>query len=186
VHFPHWQHFLSLEKDFIETIEFVEIDTANDGAFSVAYTKLMLAICSEVDVVAKLVCKKIDSTSSARNIDEYRQEITGKYPNFHTVESMIPRYGLNIKPWSSWSGDDSPSWWQAHNKVKHQRDTHSSEANQKNVKDALCGLFCLLLYLHQEELYSANLSPLPVLLDYERMPENLSLNLGAELPDIPR
>ncbi|WGO98147.1 hypothetical protein QFX18_19250 [Saccharophagus degradans] len=186
MHFPHWQHFLSLEKDFIETIEFVELDAANDGTFSVAYTKLLLAICSEVDVVAKLVCKKINPASSARNIDDYRQEIAGKYPSFHTVECMIPRYGINLKPWSNWSGANNPVWWQEHNKVKHQRDTNSSLANQKNVKESLCGLFCLLLYLYQTELYTATLSPLPVLLDYERMPGHLSVNPGAVLPDIPR
>ena len=186
VHFPHWQHFLSLERDLIETIEFVELNQSNDGAFSVAYTKLFLAICSEIDVVAKLVCKKINASSSARNIGDYCSEIIEKYPSFHTVECMIPRYGINIQPWASWSGSSNPSWWQDHNKVKHQRDTHSTLANQKNVKESLCGLFCLLLYLYQPELYSATLNPLPVLLDYERMPGHLSVNPGAVLPDIPR
>lgn len=40
--YPHWLHFLSLEKDFIETIQFVEIDDKNNTAFSVAYAKLLL------------------------------------------------------------------------------------------------------------------------------------------------
>jgi len=186
VKFPHWQHFLSLEKDFIETIEFVEIDPSNDAAFSIAYTKLLLSICSEIDVVAKLVCKSINPNSTASNIDGYRSEITGRYPNFHTVECLIPRYGLQIEPWANWSGVTNPQWWTDHNKVKHQRNLHSALANQKNVKEGLCGLFSLLLYYHHSELYSADLEPLPGLLDYDKMPGNLSVNPGAVLPDIPR
>lgn len=186
MNFPHWQHFLSLEKDFIETLEFVELDDSNAETYSIAYTKLLLAICSEVDVVSKLICKKLSPSSTARNIDDYRKEITTNYPSLYTIECLIPRYSLNIKPWSSWSGNDSPCWWQAHNKVKHQRNEHSSLANQKNVKEALCGLFCLLLYLYQQELYSGDLSPLPALLDYERMPGHVSVNPGAVLPDVPR
>lgn len=184
--FPHWQHFLSLEKDFVETIEYVELDPENNSTFSVVYTKLLLSICSEIDVVAKLLCKSISTNSSASNIDGYRSEITNIYPNFHTVVSLIPRYGLQIKPWSSWSGDTNPRWWTEHNKVKHERSLHSALANQENVIEALCGLFTLLLYFHQSELYSAELEPLPILLDYERMPGNLMINPGAELPDIPR
>ncbi len=80
--YPHWQHFLSLERDFIETLEYVELDQDNKDTFSVAYTKLLLAVCSEIDVVAKLLCKKINSLSTASNIDDYRGEIKGKYPNF--------------------------------------------------------------------------------------------------------
>ncbi len=184
--FPHWQHFLSLEKDFIQTLEYVELVQANENTFSVAYTKLLLSICSEIDVVAKLLCKSINSLSTASNIDHYRNEITGKYPNFHTVEALIPRYGLQIQPWSNWSGNTNPDWWRDHNKVKHERDANCMLASQKNVKEALCALFCILLYLYQPELYSADLVPLPELLDYERMPGHLSVNPGAELPDIPR
>ncbi|OOE41692.1 hypothetical protein BZG00_01610 [Salinivibrio kushneri] len=55
---PHWQHFLSLEKDFVETVEYVELSDENALTYSIAYTKLYLAICSETDVIAKLVCKK--------------------------------------------------------------------------------------------------------------------------------
>ena len=182
----HWQHFLSLEKDFIETLTFVELHNDNEKTFSIAYTKLLLAICSEIDVVAKILCKKINSDSTARNIDHYRTEITAKYPNFYTVEALIPRYSLTIKSWNSWRGSSNPDWWTEHNKVKHERDVNFKMANQKNTLEAMCALFCLLLYVYQPELYSGDIEPLPELLDYFRMPGHLSVNPGAELPDIPR
>lgn len=186
VNFPHWLQFLSLEKDFVRTIEYVEVDDQNQNTFSVTYTKLLLSICSEIDVVAKLICKRINADSRARTIDNYRNEIIGKYPNFHKVEALIPRYGLNIMPWASWSGDANPEWWRSYNKVKHERDVNYNLASQKNVKEALCGLFCILLYQYQPELYLGKLEPFPALLDYERMPGLVSVNPGAELPDIPR
>ncbi len=184
--FPHWQHFLSLEKDFIKTIEFVELTTINGSTHSVVFTKLLLSICSEVDVVAKMICQNIDPTSSANNINNYRTEITGKYVNFHTVECLIPRYGITVNPWESWEKSENPQWWREHNDVKHNRSSYSHLANQRNVKEALCGLFTLLLYLYHEELYNGELTPFPALLDYEKMPGNVIVNLGAELPGIPR
>ncbi|MFA0472646.1 hypothetical protein AB4564_19030 [Vibrio sp. 10N.222.51.E8] len=183
---PHWQHFLSLEKDFIETVEYVELSENNNSTYSIAYTKLYLAICSEIDVVAKLVCKKVNLTSSAKNMNDYRAELKDAYPNFHTVECMVPRYDLTIKPWSDWSGDRNPQWWTDYNKVKHNRSTQANKANQKNVKNALCGLFTILLYLYQKELYSGDIYPNPAFLEYDKMSGNLVVNLGAELPDIPR
>jgi hypothetical protein len=186
MHLRHWQHFLSLEKDFIETLTFVELDKGNENTFSVAYTKLLLAICSEIDVVAKILCKKIDDSSTADNIDEYRIEITSKYPDFYTVEALVPRYSLTIKSWDNWGCSKNPIWWREHNKVKHQRDVHFKLANQKNTLEAMSALFCLLLYLYSSELYSGELEPLPVLLNYHRMSGHLSLNLGAELPNISR
>jgi hypothetical protein len=186
VNLQHWQHFLSLEKDFVTTLEFVELHPDNEKTFSVAYTKLLLAVCSEIDVVAKILCKKIDSNSSAGKIFQYCNEITSKYPNFHTVETLIPRYSLAIQPWENWGQSNSPSWWSEYNKVKHERDVNFKMANQKNTLEAICALFCLLLYVYQTELYSGKITPLPILVDYLRMPGHLTVNSGAELPDIPR
>ena len=184
--FLHWHHFLSLEKDFINTLEYVELDQANNRAFSIVYTKLILGICSEIDVIAKLLCKSIDSTSTASNINQYRKEIIEKYPNFHTVEALIPRYSLKVSPWLNWSTDKSPDWWKAHNDVKHERNTYFMSASQKNVKEALCALFCILLYFYQPEVYASKLQPSPELLDYDGMPGHLLFGSSVELPDIPR
>ena len=183
---PHWLYFLSLEKDFIKTIEYVEFDSSNELTFSIVYTKLYLSICSEVDVVAKLLCKKIFSTSNSSNINQYRSKIVDKYPNFHTVECLIPRYSLKLYPWASWSESKTPSWWKDYNNVTHERNLYSNLANQKNVRDSLCGLFCMLLYFYQSEFYIGDLVPIPNLLDYERMSGYMSINPGVVLPDIPK
>lgn len=183
---PHWQHFLSLEKEFISTLDYVELHDDNSSSFSINYTKLLLSICSEIDVVAKLICKSINSESTAWKITHYRNEITAKYPDFGKVVAEIPRYGKSITPWETWLYDETPNWWVAHNSVKHQRDEHYQLANQNNVIYALSALFCIVLYLYHENLYDASLEPLPSLLNYPQMPSSAVYNLGASLPNIPR
>ena len=70
-----WHYFLSIERDFIGTIDFVELHTTNEKTYSNAYAKLLLLIGSEADVVAKMLCKQVNLASTAGNINEYRLEL---------------------------------------------------------------------------------------------------------------
>jgi hypothetical protein len=160
-----WYYFLSLEKDFVRTINFVELHTENSKAFSNEYAKLLLLLGSETDVVAKMLCNRIEPTKRGENIDDYRAIITTKFPGMHTIEIDIPRYGLKIKPWGSWDPSiaKSPDWWRAHNNVKHERDKNFPDANQENTLHALCGLLALHLYFHKD---NPHLQPYPELLNF--------------------
>jgi hypothetical protein len=51
------------------------------------------------------------------------------------------------------------------NNVKHHRNIHFSEANLKNVLDAIAGLFVLLLFFYGEEAENAKLILLPFILE---------------------
>src|SRR3989442_12946128 len=48
---PYWHYFISLEKDFLDSIQFVELDDANRTAFSIVYAKMLFSSCAEVEVV---------------------------------------------------------------------------------------------------------------------------------------
>lgn len=52
-----WKQYLLLEKDFLETDEFVTIDKNNFKTFSSRYTYLLLNICSEIDSIVEEYCK---------------------------------------------------------------------------------------------------------------------------------
>jgi hypothetical protein len=65
-----WYYFLSLEKDFVRTIDFIHLDPANFKAFSNEYAKLLLLIGSETDVVAKMLCEKIGPAGRFANIED--------------------------------------------------------------------------------------------------------------------
>ena len=159
-----WYYFLSIERDFIRTIDFVELHPDNNKTFSNEYAKLLLLIGSEVDVVAKLLCNKVASGQKAANIENYKAILTRRFVGIHSVEIKIPRYSTERRPWLMWdpSVGESPDWWGAYNRVKHQRDIHYAGASQNNTISALCGLFALLLYLHSED---DHLQPYPELLD---------------------
>jgi hypothetical protein len=175
-----WYYFLSLEKDFVGTIDFIHLDPANFKAFSNEYAKLLLLIGSEIDVVAKMLCEKTDPTKRSVNIEDYRSIITTHFSGMHTIEIEIARFKLKIKPWKSWDPQigRSPDWWRAYNNVKHERDKNFSDANQENTLLALCGLLALHLYFQKDE---PHLQPYPELLDYG-FPKHFVTEGGKQLP----
>src|SRR4051812_46824626 len=119
-----WHYFLSLERDLIRTVDFVEIEPRNSATFSIEYVKLLLLVGSEVDVIAKMICTSVAPSQTAGNIVDYRNILTAAFHGVHEVELAIPRYGLTFKPWSNWDPAiaKSPDWWTAYNHVKHERD----------------------------------------------------------------
>jgi hypothetical protein len=155
-----------LERDFASTADFVEPHPLNYNTFSDRYAGLILLIGSETDVVAKRLVAHIDASSRNDRIGDYQKAIVARYPQLHTIEVSINRYGLSTKPWSSWESDaiNSPIWWKAYNKVKHSRLENIQEASQKNVIDSLCGLFLLNMYLYSG---ASHIWPSPQLLGEE-------------------
>ena len=164
--FPHWQYFIAIESDLEKTARYVEMVPDNFNTYSVEYAHILLSAGSEVDVISKLLCKELEPEASPKNINEYRTLILSHYRNFPSFEILVPRYGLNRKPWDDWKRVENPSWWTAHTRVKHERSGYFAEANLENALDAVCGLFCLVLgYHHFQGLWKAD--PWPKLLHVE-------------------
>ena len=63
--YPYWQFFVALESDIEATTQYVECYEANHNTYSVAYAQIILSAGSEVDVVSKLLCNKVQPTSKA-------------------------------------------------------------------------------------------------------------------------
>lgn len=154
-----WTHYIMLEKEFMATTGFVKIDTDNYCTYSDAYAKLLLQIGSEVDVVAKEICKLIDSTFCEGTMDKYRP-ILSSDPEFSNASVELINYGITLFPWSDTesisTGSSALIWWKAYNKVKHERmnavtiDGVTKESfkfsNLKNTLTALGALYHLLLH----------------------------------------
>jgi hypothetical protein len=179
--YRYWQHFLTLEADFAATARYVDFSPANFGTFSAEYVKLLLAVCSEVDVLCKIACQNLDSSARRANIDDYRACLTA-HTQIASEEVLIRRYDLALKPWADWASGRNPSWWRSYNNVKHQRDAFFQEASLENCANAVAGLFVLVLYCHKAEGGSQSLEPYPVLLGREREPGHLLLQSGYEVP----
>jgi len=98
---PHninWNFFISLEKDLENISRYIEFSESNRLTYSIELSRILFAASSEVDVIAKQLCKLINPMSKAQNIKNYRMEITQRYPEFSNAEIFIERYGLNYKP----------------------------------------------------------------------------------------
>lgn len=181
---PHWLYFIALEKELIESIPYVEIGDGNEKAFSTEYGKILFAACSEIDVLGKLICKRVISSSKADNIDEYSDEILVVYSKICSVEISVPRYEILLKPWNGWSRGNSPAWWTAYNKVKHERNMHYKKGNQENAIASLAGLFVLLMYYYYTEIRTGNFYPAPELFNYDGMyPDTVVCEGTFLLPD---
>lgn len=158
-----WLYFLSLERDFIRTSDYVAISSDNRATYSNEYAKLLLLIGSEVDVRCKALCRSVHSSSEADGIGRYRQELCSAFQGMHAIEIEISRFAMTVRPWASWAKANRPIWWDAYNNIKHKRDACFDEANQQNVLEALCGLLAIHLYLHRD---SPHLQPYPEVLEY--------------------
>ena len=162
-------YYQTLEADFVATERYLTIDEDNFFAFSNEYIKLIQAICSEVDVVAKYLCKCIDSDFSGSTFPEYCKCILDSNPLFVRANVGIQKMNsIFLAPWVDWKYEEkinrkknkhieatNPEWWTKYNKIKHSRtsiDTSNNKeyyisANQKNTLNALAALFVLNSYI---------------------------------------
>jgi hypothetical protein len=80
VSLPYWNYFKSIEADLEACSRYVEFTAANFHTYSVEFARIIMAAGSEIDTVAKELCRQIDPTRKPKNINEYQPIITGKYP----------------------------------------------------------------------------------------------------------
>ncbi len=118
---PHWNYFLALESDLESISRYIEFSPVNFNTYSIELAHLLLSAASEIDTVAKCVCKLIDPTSSPENINDYRRiikECEGIEAKRMTNDSSyklsslklyVTRYGLDFVPWDSWKTTRIPT-----------------------------------------------------------------------------
>jgi len=144
----HWDYYISLTEELKEISRFVEFTQSNFKTHSIAFTRLLLSAGSEVDVVAKQLCKRYAPTTKFRNINECRDTLLRHLPALPTIETTMHRHKLNFIPWKEWESGKNPEWWTAYNKVKHQRNANYGLANLEMCLEATAGLCVLVGYLY--------------------------------------
>lgn len=157
----HWSYYLVLEKDFLDTERYISFDFgdnymyglqqvtdfANSNTFSNEFVKQYQAICSEVDVILKSICKELGN-DKAHDMKTYTPEVLGEWGNLPNQKVRLNT--IELQPFKNWSPPPtfrSPEWWSPYNKVKHERLENFRNANLKNVANALAGLYVLEQYL---------------------------------------
>lgn len=165
----YWNYYLELEEQLSSTKRFVDFDKSNSKTFSIEYLKLLQATCSEIDVVAKIIAEYVDPHFKGldnKNIQKWGFVIQNTFPR---IEQLTAHFNndYSLVPWRNWkyeryrdeknhiryrlvSGHETPYWWTAYNKVKHertsyynQRQTNYMRANLENLISAMAALFIL-------------------------------------------
>lgn len=166
----HGSYYFVLENDFLETERYVGFDLGDNylyddhnvtdygysKTFSNEYVKQYQAICSEVDVILQSICKEFDkdgikvnenANDKRDNIKKYSKIVLPCWPNIPKQKVKMKSYEL--LPFMNWKINpnfNSPDWWKPYNQVKHNRIHSYTEANLKNVANALAGLYVLECY----------------------------------------
>lgn len=159
--YPHWYYFVALVEDLERTSRFVEICEENYAAYSIEYSQLILAACSEIDVVAKLICLRVDKACKADSINDYCKILLSKYTGLASIEVILPRYEVSFIPWEGWRVGESPKWWRCYNEIKHERDKYFRKASLENAIFSIGALAVMVSYLYHEELSGNKFNPVP-------------------------
>ncbi len=152
-----WKQYLLLEKDFLETDEYVTIHKSNYKTFSSRYTYLFLNICSEIDSLAEEYCKVLGR--KPKTIVAKIKAIVTDTPRIKN-ERAITKYPyelIKLAPFQAFDDKVAAEWWRNYNLVKHARADEPSDsipnsqlANLKNVISALAALYILCQNLYKK------------------------------------
>lgn len=157
----HWDYYLVLERDFLETERYVSFDLGdnylydgkrvtdfgNSKIYSNEYVKQYQAICSEIDVIMKTICFELGNINANNMVSGYTPTILNEWKQIRLQK--VKMKNIELQPFVNWKADPykAPDWWPAYNKVKHERVDNFKKANLKNVINALAGLYVLESYL---------------------------------------
>ena len=95
-----------------------------------------MSAAAEAEVVAAQLARQVDKVPAKPTIDDLRNVFQARYPKFHTMEVLVPRSSRKLTPWSAWAGNTNPTWWTAHNQIKHDRHNAFGQASLFNALEA--------------------------------------------------
>ena len=145
----HWNYFLSIEEELINTSQFVEFDLDNLKTFSIEYTKIILEACAEVDVLLTQIGKIFDQTKSQPNFKDHFKIIKANVHSLITEKLCIDQYGIDIHPYEEWKIDKKLDWHETYNNLKHNRGEYYKEGNLENSLYSVAALFSTVVHYYR-------------------------------------
>ena len=140
----YWKYYLLLEKEFISTLDYVELNQANFNTFSNRYAVLVQSVGAELDNFFKVFCGL--TSDSYSNIKNYAEMVNQIWPEIKDQRIEVISYSLQLQPFKDWDVDhakESLQWWKAFDDIKHARTDNMNRATQLNVINILAALFLL-------------------------------------------
>lgn len=164
----YWLYYLQLENDFLSTLKYVEFNETNYKTYSIEFLRLYLAVCSEIDVLGKVLAKfcdeKFKPEDRKNNIIKWSFEVQSDF-NLAEQRVCFKDFSTELIPWKNFVTESKPEkpnqkvlkencqtplWWRNYNSVKHNRafihangETNYKKANLRNLTNAFGALFIL-------------------------------------------
>lgn len=150
--------YLSIENELRSVFEFIEPAEQNIHTFSTRLYSLLLRACTEVE----LNCREI---LEANGLREKNKNFNVETYKLLEHSSFLSKYEISFENWrvADASGNieyidkkffpfknfdlgisRSPDWYQAYNKVKHNRSEQFEKANLENCMNAVAAVLVLL------------------------------------------
>lgn len=168
-----WPIYQKLEEEFKELSYYISIDRKQLKTYSIKIADLILRTVAECENIASAICKNnkmkfIDKKGHIRKsvyFNEYIDELNKVFkldkklvnPIFNNIDSSA--FDCKLRPFRKEtlkvSGKEKEiiPWYNAYNKIKHDRVKNYKQANLENLITSLAGLFMLNIYLKNEIFY---------------------------------
>lgn len=146
----HWRYCRLLEQELDEISVFIELSEKNFDTYSLKLMRLINSAISEFEVVAKVICLEINSDVNVENIkiSKIRDIIVKAYPNILETEVRVLDMNYVYQPFLDWDKESRLEWWDAYNKLKHDRNNYFEKANLRIAIESVSVLKIMVMILH--------------------------------------
>jgi len=137
-----------LEKDLVETFDYVEPTRKNYSTYSHRFYQLLMRACTEFEANAKAILQGNGYTKKKLDIRDYwklnRACRLSDYGIINPVNDGPDRWITPFGDWKNAADFEPLSWYQRYNEAKHNRIAHFEAANLLNVLNAVSAGFVML------------------------------------------
>ena len=157
----YWYTYQNLENRLLEISRYIAFDPSNLKTWSENLASLLMLVGSNIDTFFKdmrsciLSMKNKDEIQNVVDVISKKKKKDMTISDYYKYDSLyqlsknqveVP-FGLsylgNISPFKNFKNCESPSWWTAYNKIKHEYYENIKMASLENVINAMGGLLVL-------------------------------------------
>ena len=159
--FVEYYHYL--ESSFVDIVRIIPLENAPD-TFSPRLYEILQSTCSQVEAIVKIMYKELtlgNKKSAAEMYNELNwdgvisdQEVVFRSrPDWKAIKPFLCDFKCGLRSeWDHVHTNDretqTPKWWKAYNKSKHDLPTGYGAGNIENTYLALAGLYILHYMMH--------------------------------------
>lgn len=134
-----WEPYLLSEREFLKIVDYVALRDNNLGTSSEKLIRCLLNTCE----LFESLMKSMYGLGKRSSFDEYFKHMQSD-AGFNMgvqIEMLRGMLTISLEPFVGASPVKAPSWWTAHNKVKHHRAARFDMGNLGNCLMALAALY---------------------------------------------